>query len=66
MGVTIFRPGARLIIPGVRVMQTRASGAQLPLDLGVTFTGAWSMYPLSAAATNLFTLRRVSDSVEQT
>lgn len=37
-----------------------------PLDLGITFTGAWGMAPLSRASTDLFILRRVSDSTEQT
>jgi lysophospholipase L1-like esterase len=48
------------------LMQGAASRTILPLDLGIAFTGAWGMYPFSAAAADLFVLRRTSDSVEQT
>ena len=67
MGVTLFQPGARLIIPGVQVMQTSGAAAAVTgiLD-SITSAAAYSLRQLRTAyAGSAVRFRRSSDSTEQ-
>lgn len=69
MGVTIFRPGQRLVIPGVQVFQPRpsAGGAFTGILDGISnVAAAYSLRQLrSAYSGSAVRVRRSSDSTEQ-
>lgn len=50
MGVTIFRPGQRLVIPGVQVMQTKAAASSWWLSGGIGAANCIAAYAPKGAA----------------
>lgn len=69
MGVTIFRPGQRLIIPGVIVMQPRPSAGGAVVGILDDISNVAAAYALrqlrSAYAGSAVRVRRSSDDAEQ-
>lgn len=69
MGVTIFRPGQRLIIPGVTVMQPRPSAGGAFTGILDSISNVAAAYALrqlrSAYSGSAVRVRRSSDSTEQ-